>query len=696
MALLPRAATPLSILLAIAFGLQLVSVISVPIVDSITLSTYQNVKFGVFGYCTPEGCSDVRIGYPGSIVSHDGDVFSLPTNARHSLTNLLIVHPIAAGFTLILLCLALIAHFNGPANSPRYLGFLLILTLPVFILSLLAFLVDILLFIPHLAWGGWIVLGATVIIALCSLILCTMRRTLSSRKAMRKRIFDNGDIEGPSSLRMNHMQFYPPGMNSRYEQPNSDDREVLIYEDEDGKIAKVESTTSQEEASTLSRDTSASADAQQMDVATPEHERQPRVFNRENRYAPVNQISPGMTDEYETGRLNNGASPRPQQQRYRRDPRDHRPPHRQHYGNQPPNAPPHGAMPNPYNEYPRDRLPRANNRGGYPPQSRRPPYTVVMPPVGSNQSPAQTPMESYTTARSEPYVEGETPPFERANANYADLPVVGTPVGEIETTPTVPPVAHAATPPVGSRTGTPVLLTAQGTEQAEAEYVPVRQAWAVEEVAAEQTEEAQETLPRQRVNSADYYDDIDPQYATEVMDPNDPAYMQTVSPISPQSSRSPYSEFRPPMPPQQSSRGPYQRAGPRVAMPPAISTSPTNQAGPYMSRPMYPQEYSQYQTPNSPDGSISSHLTSVSQRGVNPRYYQQGPPPQQQFQQGFPPQQRRNDRTDMMLRGNPDFELAGVGAKRRGPKPPQAPTLMVGRVGDSPYAQVQQSQQPSF
>lgn len=67
MAMIARAATPLCVILLVAFGLQLVSVLSVPVVDSIVLANYQNVKFGVFGYCTNSSCSSVRIGYPGIV-----------------------------------------------------------------------------------------------------------------------------------------------------------------------------------------------------------------------------------------------------------------------------------------------------------------------------------------------------------------------------------------------------------------------------------------------------------------------------------------------------------------------------------------------------------------------------------------------------------------------------------------------------
>jgi len=60
----------------------------------------------------------------------------------------------------------------------------------------LAFLVDILLFVPHMAWGGWIVLAATILIIASSVVTCAMRRTLVSRKARKKRIAENADMNG--------------------------------------------------------------------------------------------------------------------------------------------------------------------------------------------------------------------------------------------------------------------------------------------------------------------------------------------------------------------------------------------------------------------------------------------------------------------------------------------------------------------
>ena len=131
----------------------------------------------------------------GLFNSDTGD-FTLPSKTRHSLSSLLIVHPIAALFTLILLILSASAHLHSPSHSPKYLLILLILTFPTILLSLLAFLADILLFQPHMQWGVWLVLTATILLVASGIITCAMRRTLVSRKARKKRIAENAEMSG--------------------------------------------------------------------------------------------------------------------------------------------------------------------------------------------------------------------------------------------------------------------------------------------------------------------------------------------------------------------------------------------------------------------------------------------------------------------------------------------------------------------
>ena len=102
----------------------------------------------------------------------------------------------AALLTLICFGLAASAHLHSPSHSPRYLLALLLLLIPTLLITLLAFLVDILLFVPHLQWGGWIVLASTILITAAGVVTCAMRRTLVSRKARKKRIAQNAEMNG--------------------------------------------------------------------------------------------------------------------------------------------------------------------------------------------------------------------------------------------------------------------------------------------------------------------------------------------------------------------------------------------------------------------------------------------------------------------------------------------------------------------
>ncbi len=124
------------------------------------------------------------------------DTFDLPTTTRKTLSAILIIHPIAALFTLVMLILAAAAHFHSPSHSPRYILGIFILSIVTLILALLAFLIDVLLFVPHMAWGSYIVLAATILIAASGIVSCAMRRTLVSRKARKRRIAENAEMNG--------------------------------------------------------------------------------------------------------------------------------------------------------------------------------------------------------------------------------------------------------------------------------------------------------------------------------------------------------------------------------------------------------------------------------------------------------------------------------------------------------------------
>ena len=235
-----RAATPLSILLLIAFALELLAVLSTPIIHAIPLATYKQTSYGVFGFCQGGTCTSINVGYPDGkemlcrktceieteVCTEDNTNFSLPANTRKSLSYLLVVHPVAAFLTLICLILAVLAHFHSPSHSTRYLLGLVIFMLPTFLVSLLAFLVDILLFIPNVSWGGWIVLAATILILVCGVLTCAMRRTIVSRKARKERIAENAEMSGESYYNRQHAATAaaaispPPLPQQQQQQPN--------------------------------------------------------------------------------------------------------------------------------------------------------------------------------------------------------------------------------------------------------------------------------------------------------------------------------------------------------------------------------------------------------------------------------------------------------------------------------------------
>ncbi|KAI5801541.1 SUR7/PalI family-domain-containing protein [Peziza echinospora] len=197
MALL-RPATVLSILLFIAFACLLVSVLTTPIIKSLALASTDKVSFGVFGYCTSidNVCSGIRLGYDVGHLTAPGD-FSLPSNARLTLTNLLVIHPIAALLVLILLILTIASHFYSPGHSPGYLLFMVYFSIFTCVVAVVTFLVDILLFVPHLAAGGYIVVGAPICLAIVVIGLCARRRRVVGKQDRKRRIAESAPAINP-------------------------------------------------------------------------------------------------------------------------------------------------------------------------------------------------------------------------------------------------------------------------------------------------------------------------------------------------------------------------------------------------------------------------------------------------------------------------------------------------------------------
>lgn len=122
--------------------------------------------------------------------------FDLSVETRTTLSTILVLHPVAAFLTLVMLIMAITSHFHSASHSVRYLLFVFIISIFTFLAALLAFLIDVLLFVPHMAWGTFIVLAAVILIGLSSIVACAMRRTLVSRKSRQRRIAANAEMSG--------------------------------------------------------------------------------------------------------------------------------------------------------------------------------------------------------------------------------------------------------------------------------------------------------------------------------------------------------------------------------------------------------------------------------------------------------------------------------------------------------------------
>lgn len=228
----------ISLLTLICWVIQLLPVISVPITGPnvnhrIELSNYKNTSFGVFGFCQLQydSCSEPTIGYVGDVIfPYVPDEFQsgnpiavyLPNKATQAFSKLLFVHVIAFVFSSFLILTTLFClvheHFYLPTTGTEkkqkketsvptdedkiyfnlqkrrkiftiYFDLMLALSILCFILALLGFLADILLFSVGLGWVGWIQLVGVLLMALISSLLCFMRRSILSRRHLEEEVY---------------------------------------------------------------------------------------------------------------------------------------------------------------------------------------------------------------------------------------------------------------------------------------------------------------------------------------------------------------------------------------------------------------------------------------------------------------------------------------------------------------------------
>lgn len=226
----------------VSWVIQLLPVISVPITGALinyglSFCTWGNYTYGVFGVCDSwrHVCSSPAIGYPNTdlfyydslglqVAGEELSEVELPSDATHLISKLLVVHLVAFCFTsalmidsiLLMTVLYLRKKRPGwllrsvwakkdPANTPRkkditpYLSWMLFFGLFSFLLTLLAFLADILMFIPRLSFLGWIQLLPILLMALIALLVCFMKRSISSRRHLDDEPYFSAGLRGKNT-----------------------------------------------------------------------------------------------------------------------------------------------------------------------------------------------------------------------------------------------------------------------------------------------------------------------------------------------------------------------------------------------------------------------------------------------------------------------------------------------------------------
>ncbi|EEQ40525.1 SUR7/PalI family protein [Clavispora lusitaniae] len=237
----------------ISWLIQLLPVISVPITGKsinydLHLCSYNNITFGIFGVCdiSTGACSDPKIGYPIEDFVTDTESYEdgvtdglsgieLPSNATYYISKLLVVHVLAFFFTSLLLletCLILFVSFlddlrNRSSHHTRwvrqkktstdtetsdsfsidklkpikrdttpYYNWMVLFALLSFLSTLLAFLADVLLFVPELSYLGWIQLLPISLMALIASLVCFFKRSVSSRKHLEDDVYPANEMRG--------------------------------------------------------------------------------------------------------------------------------------------------------------------------------------------------------------------------------------------------------------------------------------------------------------------------------------------------------------------------------------------------------------------------------------------------------------------------------------------------------------------
>ena len=145
----------------------------------LSLSKYNGIQYGVFGYCdtSEKSCSSTSANYKAYKIqeanSDDSD-WKLDLSARKTLSELLIVVPVAAGVVFINFLMTTVNLVTQKRDVNENERFIFIQFIISSVFSFLSFagaamscIVVFLLFYPHVDWPAWLLIPSAVLSLLC-------------------------------------------------------------------------------------------------------------------------------------------------------------------------------------------------------------------------------------------------------------------------------------------------------------------------------------------------------------------------------------------------------------------------------------------------------------------------------------------------------------------------------------------------
>lgn len=171
----------------VSIAFLIISIVTVPLFkftskhksstsNLLSLSEHNGIQYGVFGYCdtSEKECSSASANYKAYQIQQDNKSsesdWKLDLNARKTLSELLIVVPVAAGLVFLNFIGSSINIITRKKDINENERFIFIQFIISIIFSFLAFaacamscIVVFLLFYPHVNWPAWVLIPASVL-----------------------------------------------------------------------------------------------------------------------------------------------------------------------------------------------------------------------------------------------------------------------------------------------------------------------------------------------------------------------------------------------------------------------------------------------------------------------------------------------------------------------------------------------------